>query len=150
MPLSAFWLQKRDNYKRLLLTLVCYHRHLSSHTSLTVTVVENRRRKEEKLREAEALSRRIAEEQQYERQQATERRARNVQHGRDLQGQMDYNRQLQQQHRSEEEREYLMGQQAEQEYRDRVKYCLDNAIFPRLHPLRRAFLANGSTVLPEM
>jgi hypothetical protein len=57
-----------------------------------------------------------------------------------FQDQIHYKEQLQEERRRNEEYEYLMGQQAEREYQDKLKTALDNPVFERLHPMRRALL----------
>jgi hypothetical protein len=56
----------------------------------------------------------------------------------DLAGQIDYNQRLRQQAYERDEQEYRLGMQAEYEYQQRLKSCLDNPEIDRPHPMRRA------------
>lgn len=85
---------------------------------------------------------RIEENRRLDAEKAAKRHAQNVQYQNDLQSQMDYNAQLREDQRRRDEYEQLMGMQAEHEYQARLKDALDNAAFTRLHPMRRAMLAN--------
>lgn len=56
----------------------------------------------------------------------------------DLVGQIEYNQRLRQDQFEREEREYKKGMQAEKEYQERLKNCLDNPEYEKMHPMRRA------------
>lgn len=62
---------------------------------------------------------------------------KNRQYQSDLVGQIDYNQRLRQQEIDREEEEYRLGMQAEWEYQQRLKSCLDNPEVDRPHPMRR-------------
>ncbi|KAK3098560.1 hypothetical protein FSP39_020643 [Pinctada imbricata] len=73
-----------------------------------------------------------------EEQQAYKMWEKNATYQRDLEGQIEYNRKLRELERHREEEEFLLGMQAEKEYQLRLKDCLDNSEYDKLHPMRRA------------
>ena len=65
---------------------------------------------------------------------------KNNQYQKDLEGQIEYNRKLRELDRQKEEEEFLLGMHAEREYQHRLKECLDNPEYERIHPMRRAMM----------
>ena len=102
------------------------------------TVLENDRRAEENERERQELLRSIEENRLWEKERDEKRACRSAEHVGDLQQQIQYNKQLADQEKRNEEYEYLMGQQAEREYKEKLTHTLSNPVLERVHPMRRS------------
>lgn len=100
----------------------------------------NERQKMENEMERVAILKVIEDNRRWEAEQAAKRMQDNLHYQNDLQEQIHYSNQLKEERRRNEEYEYLMGQQAEREYQEKLKMTLDNPVFERLHPMRRALM----------
>lgn len=89
-------------------------------------------------REREELLRMIEENRRHEEEQAIRNKEKHMNYQRDLLGQIQHNTNLQREQFERDEQEYLMGMQAEREYQARLKACLDNPEYEKVHPMRRA------------
>jgi hypothetical protein len=101
-------------------------------------VVENDRKQRQAEAERLELLSTIEENRRLEEQQAAKLWERNANYQKDLQGQIDYNQKLREYEHQREAEEFLLGMQAEREYQIRLKDCLDNSEYDKLHPMRRA------------
>lgn len=89
-------------------------------------------------RERLELLRTIEENRKIEEEQAKKVWEKHHNYQSDLVGQIEYNQRLRQDQFEREEREYMKGMQAEKEYQEKLKNCLDNPEYERMHPMRRA------------
>jgi len=87
--------------------------------------------------ERQELLRTIEENKRIEEQQAEKMWRKNQGYQTDLRGQIEYNRRIKELERKQEEEEFLLGLQAEREYQYKLKNCLDNTEFEKIHPMRR-------------
>lgn len=85
----------------------------------------------------EELMRVIEENQKTERTLREKLWVKNHQYQQDLEGQIHHNHQLRQQEYLRDNEEYTLGLQAEREYQHKLKDCLSNPTFDKLHPMRR-------------
>lgn len=86
----------------------------------------------------EELMKVIEENQKTEQALREKLWAKNHQYQQDLEGQINHNRELRQQEYTRDNEEYVLGLQAEREYQYKLKDCLSNPTFDKLHPMRRA------------
>lgn len=97
---------------------------------------------DQKQRQAEKerleLLRVIEENKILEQQQIEKRMLQNRTYQRDLAGQIDFNARQRALELDQEHQEYMLGMQAEREFQTKLKKCLDNPEYDRLHPMRRA------------
>jgi len=100
----------------------------------------NEKEKMENERERQEIVRQIEKNRRLESEEAAARQAGHQRYQSDLQDQIHYNSAMREERRRNDDFEYLMGQQAEREYQDKLKTALDNPTFERLHPMRRALL----------
>lgn len=98
----------------------------------------NQIRQQEAERERLELIRTIEENRRLETEQAEKLHAKHQQYQDDLIGQIEYNQNLRREQFLRDEDEYMKGMQAEREYQSRLKACLDNPEYERMHPMRRA------------
>lgn len=99
---------------------------------------ENALRQQEAEQERQQLLRTIEDNRRLEAEQAEKMRQKHQQYQDDLVGQIEYNQVLRREQFERDEDEYMKGMQAEREYQARLKACLDNPEYERLHPMRRA------------
>ncbi|KAL3865689.1 hypothetical protein ACJMK2_043053 [Sinanodonta woodiana] len=100
-------------------------------------LIANEHKQMEAAREREELLRMIEENKHIEAEQNQKLHERSRQYQQDLLGQIEYNQQLQEGQLRREESQYLLGLQTEKEYQMRLKDCLDNAEFDKMHPMRK-------------
>lgn len=105
---------------------------------LYIPVAENDRKQRIAEEERMELLRTIEENRRLEEQQAAKLWEKNHNYQRDLQDQIIYNSKIRELEQHRDEEEFLLGMQAEREYQVRLKECLDNPQYDKLHPMRRA------------
>lgn len=105
---------------------------------LYLPVAENDRKQRVAEEERMELLRTIEENRRLEEQQAAKLWEKNHNYQRDLQDQIIYNSKIRELEQHRDEEEFLLGMQAEREYQVRLKECLDNPQYDKLHPMRRA------------
>lgn len=101
-------------------------------------MAENDRKQRVAKEERMELLRTIEENRRLEEQQAAKLWEKNHNYQRDLQDQIIYNSKIRELEQHRDEEEFLLGMQAEREYQVRLKECLDNPQYDKLHPMRRA------------
>ena len=101
-------------------------------------MVENEKKQAVAERERIELIKTIEENRKYEYEQMEKMWHKNRNYQSDLAGQIDYYQRLRQQAYERDEQEHRLGVQAEYEYQQRLKSCLDNPEIDRPHPMRRA------------
>lgn len=126
------WKLEREARKKLLADVLAGRAR-----QLEERLLENERKRAISEQEREELLRTIEENRKYEYEQMEKNWHKNRQYQSDLVGQIDYNQRLRQQEIDREEEEYRLGMQAEWEYQQRLKSCLDNPEVDRPHPMRR-------------
>ena len=104
----------------------------------------NGERQIEAQHEREELLRKIEENKRIEQEQYEKLKKKNEKHQQDLIGQMDYNRRQLDAERAEEERQWRAQQDAEMEYRQKLKEALENPPTDKMHPMRRAAMGRNS------
>ncbi|KAK7115865.1 cilia- and flagella-associated protein 53-like [Littorina saxatilis] len=139
---EAAWQKRLDQWRteRLVRRKLLEEVMAGRNQQLQERLAENMRRKAENDRECQELRVAIEENRRYEAEQAMKRMADSRRYQGDLQDQIHYNDQMREERRRNDDYEFLMGMQAEKEYQERLKDALDNPIFERLHPMRRAML----------
>lgn len=101
-------------------------------------VAENVARQQEAEHERQQLLRTIEENRQHEEDLARRNKEKHMTYQRDLLGQIEHNHNLQRAQFERDEDEFMKGMQAEREYQSRLKACLDNPEYEKVHPVRRA------------
>lgn len=127
------WRLEREARKKLLAE-VLHGRAIQ----LQDRLVENEKKQAVAERERVELIKTIEENRKYEYEQMEKMWHKNRNYQSDLAGQIDYNQRLRQHAYERDEQEYRLGMQAEYEYQQRLKSCLDNPEIDRPHPMRRA------------
>ncbi|XP_053406176.1 cilia- and flagella-associated protein 53-like [Mercenaria mercenaria] len=95
-------------------------------------------RQQEAEQERQDLQRTIEENRQHEEDLARKNKEKHMTYQNDLLGQIEHNQNLRRAQFERDEDEYMMGMQAEREYQSRLKSCLDNPEYEKIHPMRRA------------
>ncbi|XP_071169763.1 cilia- and flagella-associated protein 53-like [Mytilus edulis] len=133
------WRLEREARKKLLADVL-----RGRAIQLQERLMENEKKQAVAEREKVELLRTIEENKKYEYEQMEKNWHKNQQYQNDLSGQIDYNHRLKQQDFERDEAEYRLGMQAEFEYQQRLKTCLDNPEVDRPHPMRRAMMQRSA------
>ncbi|KAJ8299832.1 hypothetical protein KUTeg_022579 [Tegillarca granosa] len=120
----AQWMMEREARKKLMEDVM--------------HVAQNDLKQREAERERLELLKVIEENKILEQQQIEKRLLQNRTYQRDLEGQIDFNARQRALELEQERQEYMLGMQAEREFQAKLKKCLDNPEYDRLHPMRRA------------
>lgn len=129
----AAWKLEREARKKLLQDVLSVRAQ-----QVQDRLAANGKRQQEAEQERLDLLRMIEENRRHEEQLAQKNKDKHMNYQRDLLGQIEYNQELQRTRFERDEDEYIKGMQAEREYQARLKACLDNPEYEKLHPMRRA------------
>lgn len=142
LDMEAAWQKRLDQWRseRLARKKLLEEVIAGRNQQLQERLEANERQKAENERDRITVLQTIEENRRWETEQVVKRMQDNLHYQNDLQDQIHYKDQLNDEKRRNEEYEYLMGQQAEREYQEKLKHNLDNPIFERLHPMRRALM----------
>lgn len=127
------WRTEREARKKLLRDVLAI-RAQQVQERLSQNVVKQR----EAELERQELLRMIEENRRIEDEKARKFWEKERNYQSDLAGQIEYNQRLRQEQFERDEREYMKGMQAEREYQEKLKNCLDNPEYERMHPMRKA------------
>ena len=111
---------------------------------LFFSVLQNELSQLEAIKEREALVHAIEENKRVEMEQNEKLRNKHLRYQEDLEGQMGYNRRIQDRRSKEEEQEFLAQQSAEAEYQRRLKDAIERPSRDKMHPMRSATLRRAS------
>jgi len=89
-------------------------------------------------REREDLLKLIETNRRQEEELAIKNKEKHMNYQQDLRSQIQHNDNLAREQFERDEQEYFKGMQAEREYQGRLKACLDNPEYEKVHPMRRA------------
>ncbi|WAQ98962.1 CFA53-like protein [Mya arenaria] len=129
----AQWKLEREARKKLMQDVLAIRAQ-----QVQARLVANHRKQEEAQVEREELQRMIEENRRHDEEEAARNREKHLNYQRDLAGQIEHNQANARDRFEREENEYYMGMQAEREYQQRLKTCLDNPYDEKMHPMRRA------------
>jgi len=134
----AQWRLEREARKKMLEDVMRERR-----VQINERLMENMKRQQEEKSERDRILNLIEENKRMELENMQKRKTNNLRYQQDLVDQMSYETRIRSARIDDEEREFIVGQQAEAEYQQKLRQCLDEPHgSAKMHPMRRHYYQN--------